>query len=299
MVVDTKNPNEVTELEVKEEARLKELAEKQDISDDEKQELENLKKEKTTRYQKRLDTLTWRAKSAEEKAEAERIRKEELEEKVKELEGKLKVDVKPSIKRETVEFEGQKFYTDETLVSMIRAGEITEQDGYTHQRARDRAEDRTILRKESEEKKTQEEKSKIFKEDLEKVLKEYPHFNKTHPSFNPDDPLYKKATELWNEGLNSNPRGLSKAIELAKQILRISDDNPDLSEDLNIGHSNPTDKKKREEEVTLSEDEKDNAIRMFTKGDVLNPSTGRPYTENEAVAKALFAKKNRLSGRKK
>ena len=53
--------NDKDENDEKETERIGELSKKKDITEDEQKELDGLKKERSTRYQKRINELTWKA----------------------------------------------------------------------------------------------------------------------------------------------------------------------------------------------------------------------------------------------
>lgn len=84
----------------------------------------------------------------------------------------------------------------------------------------------------------EEEKDNTFqdkrKEDADKVMKAYPYFAKNHPEFDPNDPLYKKATELFAEAYYALPDGFSKSIERAKEMLKTDNVHIDRSDDLEV-----------------------------------------------------------------
>ena len=268
MELDTTTQNTGTENEQQEEARIVELSKKADRSAEEGTELDGLKEGKQTRLQKRMDQLTWRAKSSEEERDAARQETQDLKSRIADLE-KAK-PVAPIVRKETEDINGKSFYTDEALVSMV------------------------------DNKRTLNQNQNIRQQDSTAVLKAHPSFDKTHPDHDPNDPLFKTVTALYTEAYAANPRGLTLAVKRAKQILRMGDTNIDLSEELSV-HS-PTAPTKRDrngdDKVTLNEDEKETAIRMYGRGDVTNPVTGRPYTESEALAKALNAKKTRTQSRR-
>ena len=50
----------------------------------------------------------------------------------------------------------------------------------------------------------------------------------------------------------------------------------------------------REKKIELSDIEQENARRYYVLGNVINPKTGKHYTEQEALVKALDAKRKRL-----
>ena len=294
-------PNEtiVTEEQTrKDNERFQELNKKSEAerTTDEVKELGELKERHNTRAEKRIGELTWRSKQAEERAA-------ELEEKlnksladIEELK-KLKTEqaAAKTIKEEFIDVAGKKYYTDEALLVMVQNKEITDAEAYSYQKKRDKEEIKADLRKEDEDRRSQDSDKEARIRDAEDVRKQYPHFSKDHKDFNPEEPLYKKAIELWSEGYSANPKGLSLSIKRAKEILRITDTTPDRSGDFGLEESSAPERGGgKGKEVTLSDDEKDIAERMFTRGDVINPKTQKPYTVAEAHAKALEAKKRRI-----
>jgi hypothetical protein len=286
--------NKLTDEQV--DKQVKELQAKSDTTVEEKEQLKEMKEERQTRYQRRLDKK--HSEMLAESERANRLERELGEEKKKreELEEKVNKVTKPELVNEFVEIDGKKFYTDEALTAQVQAEELTPTQAYAHQQQRNKAEIKFEIRQETEQKGKKEEAQKIYNEDREKVVKEYPHFDPRNPSHNPEDPLYKLASEIWAEGYQANPRGLSLAINRAKQILRYSDEHPDVSEDLSVGKVRGTGQPRETEgrEAQLTTDEKENAVRMYCLGGVMNPTTGKQYTEAEAIAKAIKAKNARM-----
>lgn len=276
------------------EKELKDLTGKTDVTPEEKEKLSTLKEERQTRYQKKIDKMhseNLAAKNrsaqlekelADQKAETERIRNEN------------QAKAKPRIVEDTVDIAGKKYYTDESLTSMVAAQDLTPQQAYQHQQARMKAEikDETIRELKGEDEKVR--LKKEFEEDKKNVLDKYPHFDPNNPDHDPEDQLYKLASELWVESYRNNSKGLSQAISRAKQILRMSDQRPDVSDDLSVGRtrSSADITKQGEREVSLNADEKEAAIRMY--GGIINPATNRNYTDNEAIVKATKAKTARM-----
>jgi trichohyalin len=279
------------EAEEKDNARFKELKAKkaEELTVEEKTELGDLKDRHSDRVQKRIDTVVAKQKIAEEEVERLKKENEELKNKIPEK----KEDISDSLKGEIVEIAGKKYFTDKALLSQIKAGEITEDEALSYQKKRDKEELKFEIKQEQETETKKKEADSIRGKDIEGILEKYPQFRKDHPDFNQEDPLYKLANEIYVEGYVSNPKGMSLAIKRAKEILRISDKEIDRSEDHGMDSSNPPDRNSNTKEITLTEDEKESAVRMYTRGDVMNPKTGRPYTVNEAIAKGLAAKKSR------
>lgn len=287
----------MTDIEIKkEEERLAELAKKDKRDEAEEKELQTLKDGKHTRFEKRIDKLTWEKKSAQERADQAEKEKEDLRARLDKLEEDSKKKAELPLEDEYIEIAGKKYLTDSSLIARINAKEITEQEAYTYQRKRDKEELRVSV---IDEIKGEDQKKKnldIRKNDAEWVLKNFPKFDKRHPEHNPEDPLYKEATRIYNNGYSANPKGLSESIKDAKRILRMTDEVIERSDDLGIESDDGAPERggrNKEKEVTLSSDEEENAVRFYTLGSVVNPKTGRQYTRSEAISKALNAKKSR------
>jgi len=282
-----------------------ELKGKQDRTPEENSELTQLDENYKKSAKDRIRELTSEIKTYRQNTVKDRQEREELQRQIDDLRTKLEErnDYVPAHSLpatfETVKVGKRDFYTDKGLSALVEAGQMTQDAAYAHQQERivSLAEERAYQRMKTET--TEEETKRIRAEDANSVMREYPQFNKNHPDFNPNDPLYKEATELWESGLYANPRGLSLAIKKAKRILGLGDTRPDLSDELGVnrtGGAPPISAKKKEREVTLSQDEERWAIQMYCRGDLNNPATGRPYTEKEAVAKAKNAKLERMKG---
>lgn len=285
MTTNTAELNKLSDEQVEKE--LKDLRGKQDVTAEEKEKLEILKEERQSRLDKRIKmkdserlAAINRAEQLEKQLEEERKKREELESKNKTV----------SIVNDTVEFDGRKFYTDKALRSMVDAGELTAEEAYEHQQERIEAKvtERVIKRNIGNTKEEEERKTRA--EDAEKIARDYPQFNPKHPDHDPEDPLFKKANELWMEGYHANPRGLSKAIERAKEILGYTRERPDLSDEFSVARSKSTVDRSIPSTVALTAEEKDFYVRMYVMGNIVNPKTNRTYTESEAIAKGLAMK---------
>lgn len=285
---ETITKNQVSDEEA--EVRLKELQDKTDHSDEEKQEFETLKTEKTTRFQKRIDQLTWKAKEAEERFGKASSEVDDLRRKVEELETK---QVKPAVRptQETVQVGNQQFYSDDTLLAMIETGELTQNKAYELQRQRERAVIKDDLRNEFKQENEKQTEQQSRKKDADVVLKAHPEFSKDHYKYDPNNPLLKLTSELYEEGYKHDPSGLSRAMRRAEQILGGKNVNLDLSDNLNLSRpSAPESRSEKSEEIKITQDEEEIAVRMHCRGDSINRKTGRPYTRDEAIAKYKRAK---------
>ena len=289
---ETENLNKVTNEQS--DVRYKELNEKSDRTEDETKELGTLKQEYQTRAQKRIDQLTFKAKSEAERAEVLEKENKELQERIDNP-----PEDKPIIpsKTESITIDGVKHLTNVSLQSMVDNDELTSAEAYKLQQERVEA---SAADKVYNKIKTEQERDKAItarKEDADKVLKEYPQFNKSHPDFNPSDPLYAEATRIYNNGYSSNPNGLSLAIQEAKKILGLNKRTPDLSNELSVSDPSAPDKVVKKE-VPFTNDEVEAAKRMYVLGGVTNPSTGRVYTDEEAIATAKKSKEGRPTTRR-
>lgn len=278
--------------------RIEELDRKPDRTEEETKELGELKQKRHKSAQAKINEFKWKWESTREELEKERKERERIARELEETRQVKEPTTRPSLKKdETVDIGGKRYYTDEALIAQRDAGEITESEAYQHQRQRDKAELKAELKAEQEQERKQQSEQEIRQKDAQKVLAEYPHFSKDHKDHNPNDPLFKTAMELWQESYRFNPEGLSKSIARAKQILRMSDTKPDLSDEFSTHAPSGGKKPSKEKEVTFSKDEEETSIRMYTR--VINPATGRQYTEAEAVAKGKRAKEARLSLRRR
>ena len=225
-------------------------------------------------------------------------RAEDAEKRAKDLEDKISKQARPVTSLETINVGDKSFYTDKALKQMVEAGQLTDEEAYNHQqdRIQEVAADRAYQRIKIEG--TREEEKKVRADDAKKVLSEFPEFDKKHPSHNPDDPLYKEWSRLYQRGYYANWNGASEALEDAKRILRYEKSKPDVSDDLSVHRSTnyASQEKGKEVKVEFSDYEKDLAVRLYR--DKVNPATGRVYTEKESVDKAMKAKASRQAVRK-
>lgn len=277
------NPNEVTDEQVGE--QIDELNKKADRTEEDNQTLGELKKERQTRYQKRIDQLSGAKKAAEEEAEAIRAENERLK---AENETFKTTKVEPEIlAKETVAYGNQKYYTDKTLTQMVQAKQITEDQAYAHQSERNTAKITEDVTKRLEGKTQQGQEMEARKADAEKVLKEYPHFDTKHAEFNAKDPLYIEANRIYDRGYKYQVDGMSLAIADAKKILGIQGGSPDVSGHMSLHPASAPGQKSESKEIKMTEDQKDIAVRTYR--DQINPKTGRNYTENESIEKMAQA----------
>ena len=76
----------------------------------------------------------------------------------------------------------------------------------------------------------------------------------------------------------------------AKQILKTTDTRPDVSHEQSVGRPGSSTSSGREQ-VALTQTEQETAVRLYSS--IINPVTGKQYTEQEAINKALKVKKAR------
>ena len=275
--------------------QIQELLKVDNRTAEQEQELKELRTQRKNQVQERINELTKARRESERQLERERTETERLR---KELEDARKASksVKPAPgKYEQVEIHCMMFYTDDALSQMVEDGRMTQAEAWSHQKAAIREEAKADIKKELGEENKRASEDSIRQETINDVLKEYPHFNPSHPNHNPNDPLYKEASRLLNNGYLNNPRGIKLAIEDAKKILRIDSKRPDVSDDLSVTTSTSTNiDNKREKKVELSEFEQDQAIRLYVFGARINPATGKVFTKKEAIEKAIKAKRDRL-----
>jgi len=290
-----------TEEETKDNQRFNELKEKGvELSDEEKTEKEALRDRYSARTQKRIDTLTARYKNAQDQLgerdqETQNLR-QELDEAKKQISTSREPDISTS--QETVEADGKKFFTDDALNARITSKQMTEAQAVKHQQDRNKAEAVEEAVGRIEGKRDQTDLQEKRSADQKKVLAEYPQFDNRHPDFNPNDPLYKKANEIFAKGFNKNPEGLSESIVLAKESLGMTTKKIDATEDMTISDSTLGNQQQNdnEQEITLTTEQEESGIRQWTR--LINPATNRTYTEKEAIEKTKKAKRNIAGSRR-
>lgn len=297
MTTETQKTGEQTDEEI--EARLDTLYAKKELDEDESKEFDTLKKERSSRYQKKIDQATGKVKEFETENERLKRENEELKQRQEEFEAKRKADEKPvKVVEDTVEADGKKWFTDEALQSKVDAGEMTAQEAYKHQQSRLRAEAVQEAEERFEAKQKVQRDTFARDNDRKKVLSKYPQFDKNHHDHDPNDPVFKKASEIYANGYASNPEGLSKAVELAEQILGINNKRPDASDDFGVASNDSSSDNKKKESVSLTEEEKEVALRQYVFSGATNPNTGRGYTNDEALERARKAKEKRIKSRR-
>jgi hypothetical protein len=269
------------------EDKISELAKVEQPTEEQKQELQEAKDKKRDAVQRRIDEITSEKKLRDYQIEQERQKNRELQERLEAVESK-RHEATVVTTPEYVEAGGQKFYTDTALQAKVTSGQMTESEAYSHQQERIKQEAADLaynrIKAETQKETVQTQRQK----DMEKVLTKHPEWSKDHPRHNPNDPLFMKTVEIFNKGFASNPTGLSEAESLASQLLgrHAPIDN---TRDINLYSPSPP--ATIPKEVTLTENDKQIAYDLYVKrGNVINPKTRRPYTEEEAYKKAAKAK---------
>lgn len=230
---------------------------------------------------------------------AERNRREKAEQ---ELE-RLRTERQETAQNRTVNVGGStqpsivigndKFYSNEQLDALVKAGSMTQATAQEHYEERIEAKAAFRIRNENN---AQNDRQTRY-DDMQKVLGEKPEFNPQHPNHNPNDPLFKEADRIYRNGYQSNPKGLSLALEEARRILGVKNTRPDRSEDLSVTSSSTPADKTVGKKLELTKDEADYAIQFYCYGSMKNPTTGKSFTRQEALEKALRAKERKLKGR--
>lgn len=260
------------------------------VTDEQKAELVQLQGDKKSRLSKRTTMLLGRTKAAEERARKAEEETQRLREDFTKAEKRLPAE-KGS--RAKVTFDGEEFFTDTSLQSMVRDGEMTESEAWDHQESRRVAAAADRISKKTEKQTFESKRQQTIKE----VLDEHPELNPAHAKYSMKDPLTAEVDRLLRRGYQFQPDGLKNAVEDAKKNLRIGEKRPDLSDQFSsTGSDGAPDRSAREgKKVELLEWEIDNAVRMYVNSGLTNAKTGKPFTRQEAIDKALQAKKNRAA----
>ena len=275
-------PTETVKTAEEKETRLNELSEKQDRTEEEKTEFNTLRKEKDDATAKtRIEELNTKTRDAENRALEAETRASETEKRLKDIEDRPSA---PVINKETVDADGKSFYTDVALTSQIKAGTMTETEAYGHQQDRIAAiaSQRAYDRIKGEQVTTA--KETALKQEVSDMYAKYPQWDQKHRDHNPNDPLFATASGLFKDGLSP-----VKAMKTAEKLHGVTKDNPDRSEELGaLSPTAPGITPKSEKLPDLEEWEKDNAYRTWR--DLINPKTGRNFTQAEAELKAQKAR---------
>lgn len=263
---------------------------------EQEQELKELKQQRKNQVQERINELTKARREAERQRDYEREEAERLRQELEEERKRAKASKPTTGKYEQFEINGKMFYTDDALAQRVNDGVMTQSEAWAHQKAALKEEAKAELKADLKNESTVNETERVRQETINEVLKEYPHFNPRHPEHNPNDPLYKEASRLLNNGYASNPRGIKLAIDDAKRFLGLDKKRPDVSDEFSVtGSSAATPDTRREKKVEITEFEQEQAIRLYVFGARINPATGAVFTKKEAIEKAIKAKRDRLA----
>lgn len=275
------------------ESRIVELRQKKERTPEEEKEFKDLRQHHRGRVEEqilaereRATAQQERAAKAEQALEDARRRLEEIQEQKKE-----QMHSGNGSENESFMINGKKFYTDEAIALRVQKGFMTQKEGWAMQREAIKEEAKAEIRGDA----PRQESDRVRKESLEYVRKQGYGWmlDEKDPKFNANDPLYKEANALWSEGLQYNPDGPRLALERAKKTLGKDVTREDRSDDLSIAKNNSASESNasKARTIVLSEIEQGNALRYWPTVD--NPKTGRKYTDQEALAKALEAKRKR------
>lgn len=265
------------------EDRLNELAENKERTEEENKEFNDLRVQKDKQSTKaRIDDLTWQAKSAQEKlaerdAEIERLRSE----------SEKKVEPAPQpLRKEFISVGDKSFFTDDTLQRMVDSKEISLQQANAHrdERVEEVAADKAYRRLKGETEEQQ--KRSQLEQETREVFEKYPTWDSKDRGHNPNDPVYKTANELYQNGLS-----IKKAMQTAEKLHGVNKPRPDNSDNFSVNSPSAPNEAKEIKEQPLTDDEKELAVRTWR--NVVNPKTGRVYTEKESILKHEEARRNR------
>ncbi len=270
------------------EDQIGELLKTKERTPEQEKELSELKKKRQGRYDERLRELTAaKHKEADRAARAE-ARAEELAKQLESRKSEQEFQPRGNVNRERTNINGKSFYTDKALQAMVQANEMSQDEAWQHQQ--ERIEEKAVSRLKTERQQEDAERSK--QDEIKWALDKYPKFNPQHRDHNPNDPVFREATRLLNNGY----RSIKQAIEDAEEKLGKNGSRPDLSDELSVTQTNSASEASRRAKVAeLSEDEIELAERLYVYGGRTNPKTGKIYTKKEAVQKAMEVKSTRVN----
>lgn len=300
MALDTEDLIEKDEDLKTTEARIIELRQKQKtakLTAEEDAEFKELRQHHRGRIEEQIQAerdKAIEAKEAKARAEQEladaRLRLKEIEEKRETKQESI------GSENETYMVNGKKFFTDEAISIRVQKGLMTQKEGWAMQRQAIKEEAKEEISKDEPEKKFKEEWVKKRAESLEYVRSQGYGWmiDEKDPKHNPKDPLYMEGNRIWQDfKLDNDADGPRKALNYAKKILGKDIPREDLSDDFGVPKNNASASSLREKKIELTQVEQDNAVRYWPTVD--NPKTGKKYTEQESLAKALEAKRRRFS----
>jgi hypothetical protein len=293
MSVDTEDLIEKDEDLKATESRIIELRQKKDRTADEEKEFKDLKSHHRGRIEEQIQSERDRAAQQQERAAKAEQALEDARARLKEIEDRRDSgrEVASGSENETYVVNGKKFFTDEAISIRVQKGLMTQSEGWKMQREAIKEEAKAELQGDEPKKNAQ----KIRNESLEYVRKKGYGWmlDEKDPKFKANDPLYKLANKLWTNGYQYDADGPRKALDDAMELMGKNDPREDLSDDLGVPKNNASSSSQREKKIELTEIEQANALRYWPT--VENPKTGRKYTEQESLAKALEAKRRRFT----
>ncbi len=276
------------------ESRIYELRKNEKRTPEEEAEFKELKKHHRGRIEEQISSERDKTRAEGERAARAEQALEDARNRLKELESRREVRSVDAGNDETIVINGKTFYTDEALAARVAAGKMTQAEAWKLQKQAIKEEAIAEIRQEDPKK----EWLKRRNESMDYVKKEGYGWmlDAKDPKHNPNDPLFKEANRLWMNGYENNPDGPRLALEDAKKNLGIGVKRADMTDDLSIAKNNSSTEASsmKSKTIVLSDIEQQNAVRFYVQGNITNNKTGRPYTESEALQKAMEAKKKRL-----
>lgn len=300
MPVDTEDIIEKDEDLKATEQRIIELRQKKERTPEEEKEFKDLRQHHRGRVEEQILSERERAQRESERAAKAEQALEDARARLKEIEEKRDIGLDRTTgggENETEVINGKTYYTEEAIALRCEKGLMSRSEGWNMQK--EKIEENTIekIEKRAPKQKAEDEWKAKRMQSLEEVKKEGYGWmiDSKDPKHNPNDPLFKEANKLWNDGLQYDPDGPRKALEYAKRMLGKDVPREDRADDFGIPKNNAASdsNSQREKKVSLSEIEQQNATRWWTT--INNPKTGKNYTESEALQKALEAKRKRMA----
>lgn len=275
------------------ESRIVELRQNKNRTEEEEKEFKELRAHHRGRVEEQIVTERSKADAQAERAAKAEQALEDARRRLDELETKRDAPTSGNAD-EYVTINGKKFLTDDALSARVKAGTMAPKEAWQIQREMIKEEAKAEIQGDA----PKNEANKVRKESLDFVRSQGYGWmlDEKDPKHNPNDPLYKEANRLWRNGYQYDADGPRKALEDAKRYLGKDVKREDRSDDFGIPKNNSASDSAsvREKKIELSPIESTNAVRFWVVGNVLNPKTNKVYTEAEALAKALEAKRKRL-----
>ena len=203
MNVDATNQNLVSDEERELSTKIEELDKKEDKTNEEIAQLDELETKRRSSFGARINEKHKKWKDAEERALRLEQELEESKRKIDDL-SQPKDTPKPDIfTPETIQVGDKAYYTDDTLMKMVEAGKLTNNEAFKHQSSRLREEAATDAYNRIKNEGKQEKAKEIMIKDIDESMKNYPNLFKKrpdgsiNPDFNPNDPLYIEVNSLY------------------------------------------------------------------------------------------------------